>query len=521
MLPGLTAQRSKDLWRYHELLPLRDLENAVRLGEGGTPLIPALNLGLMLGRPNLFVKDERQGPTGSFKDRQASLAVSVMKENGLTQAVVASTGNVAISYAAYCARAGIKLYAFLTSLVPVEKMRECALYGAQVIKVTATYDRAKELAAQFATQRGMYYDRGLRSIAAVESMKTIAFELGEQLARRLGPKPQTDGAVTPWRAPDWYIQAVSGGLGPVGTMKGFEELAAMGLIDRVPALACIQAEGCAPMVTAYKRNAEQPDIVRSPRTHIATLATGNPGRGYSLLRQAIAAHGGVMESVTDEEAYRALHVLAKMEGLSMEPAAAVAFAGLIKLVRQGVIGPDDVVVVNCSGHTFPIQTEILGEGWSRDVELPAPEAAEAPLEMAARPQEGLLAALQRLDERVRSVAIVDDNPDAARLIRRILQAKGDYEIHQAVNGREGLDLIREQRPDLVVLDLMMPEMDGFAVLDALRADPATEQIPVIVVTAKELQPAERDRLTGQIEALLQKGSFMDDELLADVLQALT
>jgi threonine synthase len=516
-LPGLVAQRSKDLWRYHELLPLRDQENAVRLGEGGTPLIPAINLGLMLGRPNVFVKDERQGPTGSFKDRQASLAVSVMKENGLTQAVVASTGNVAISYAAYCARAGIKLYAFLTSLVPVEKMRECALYGAQVIKVTATYDRAKELAAQFATQRGMYYDRGLRSIAAVESMKTIAFELGEQLARRLEARPNAAGTGAPWRAPDWYIQSVSGGLGPVGTLKGFEELVAMGLTDRVPALACIQAEGCAPMVTAFRRNAEQPDIVRSPRTHIATLATGNPGRGYSLLRQAIQTHGGVMESVTDEEAYRALHVLAKMEGLSMEPAAAVAFAGLIKLVRQGVIGPDDVVVVNCSGHTFPIQTEILGEGWSRDVELPA----EAPLELAARPQEGLLAALQRLDERVRSIAIIDDNPDAARLIRRILQAKGDYELHQAANGRDGLALIRDQHPDLVVLDLMMPEMDGFAVLDALRADPATEHIPVIVVTAKELLPAERERLNGQIEALLQKGSFMDDELLADVLGALT
>jgi threonine synthase len=518
-LPGLVAERSKDLWRYAELLPLRNPDNAIRLGEGGTPLIAAYNLGLMLGRLNLFVKDERQGPTGSFKDRQAALAVSVMKENGLTQAVVASTGNVAISYAAYCARAGIKLYAFLTSLVPVEKMRECALYGAQVIKVTATYDRAKELAAQFAQQRDMYYDRGLRSIAAVESMKTMAFEMAEQLARRLGVRANGSGAATPWRAPDWYVQAVSGGLGPVGAMKGFEELKAMGLTDSTPALACIQAEGCAPMVNAFRRNADTPEIVHNPRTHIATLATGNPGRGYSVLRQAIRTHGGVMESVTDEEAYRALHVLAKMEGLSMEPAAAVAFAGLIKLVRQGVIEPDDVVVVNCSGHTFPIQTEILGEGWSRDVELPEP--AEAPREMAARPQEGLLAALQRLDERVRSIAIVDDNPDAVRLIRRILQARGSYDIQQAANGQDGLRLIRERRPDLVVLDLMMPEMDGFAVLDALRADSTTQDIPVIVVTAKELAPAERDRLSGQIEALLQKGAFMDDELLADVLGALT
>jgi threonine synthase len=282
------------------------------------------------------------------------------------------------------------------------------------------------------------------------------------------------------------------------------------------------------MVTAFEHGRDAPDIVRNPRTHIATLATGNPGRGYNLLRRYIHTYGGAMTSVSDEDAYRALHVLAKMEGLSMEPAAAVAFAGLIKLVRTGQIGPDDVVVVNCSGHTFPIQREILGEGWARDVELPGQEAeagAEPAREparaLAARPQEGLLAALQRLDERVRAIAIVDDNPDAVRLIRRILQARGTYEIYEASDGATGLRLIRAQRPDLVILDLMMPAMDGFVLLDALRADEATQDIPVIVVTAKELSEPERDRLSGQIESLLQKGSFMDDELLADVLDALT
>ncbi|MEP7357046.1 MAG: pyridoxal-phosphate dependent enzyme, partial [Anaerolineales bacterium] len=313
------------------------------------------------------------------------------------------------------------------------------------------------------------------------------------------------------------------GLGPVGAMKGFRELKTMGLIDKVPALACIQAEGCAPMVTAFERNLEVAEPVANPRTHIATLATGNPGRGYQLLRRHIQTYGGAMASVSDEEAYRALHVLAKMEGLSMEPAAAVAFAGLIKLVREGRIGPDDVVVINCSGHTLPVQSDILGDGGTRDVELPAVEApAAVSPDLGQRPQpEGLLAALQRLDEHVRSIAIIDDNPDAARLIRRILQARGDYDIYEAADGRRGLSLIREQRPDLVVLDLMMPEMDGFAVLDALRADSTTRNIPVIVVTAKELTPAERDRLGGQIDSLLQKGSFMDDELLADVLGALT
>jgi threonine synthase len=236
-----------------------------------------------------------------------------------------------------------------------------------------------------------------------------------------------------------------------------------------------------------------------------------------LIKQHIEAYGGTMETVTDEEAYRAVHVLAKMEGLSMEPAAGVAFAGLFKLVREGRIGPDDKVIINCTGHTFPIEVEILGEGWARYLELPA-QAADS---QASIPREGLLAALERLDERVRSIAIVDDNPDAVRLIRRILQAKGAYQIHEAHSGREGLALIRAHKPDLVVLDLMMPEMDGFAVLDALRADEATQDIPVIVVTAKALSPEERNRLTGQIESLLQKGSFMDDELLSDIINALT
>jgi threonine synthase len=125
-LREISAGGSGDIWRFRELLPLRDPANIVSLGEGGTPLIAVPNLGLMLGRSHLFVKDERQGPTRSFKDRQAALAVSVMKENGLTQAVVASTGNVAIAYAAYCARAGIKLYAFLTSLVRLIAKAGCS-----------------------------------------------------------------------------------------------------------------------------------------------------------------------------------------------------------------------------------------------------------------------------------------------------------------------------------------------------------------------------------------------------------
>jgi len=518
---GAHTRKNPGLWRYHELLPLRDQTNAITLGEGNTPLIPVTNLGLMLSRPNIFIKDERQNPTSSFKDRQAALAVSVMKEAGIREAVVASTGNVAISYAAYCARAGIKLYAFLTSLVPPEKMRECALYGAQVIKVTTTYDKSKELAQEFARQRRMYYDRGLRSIASVESMKTIAFEIAEQLARQAqgtGPLPALvngRGQVAPWRAPDWYVQSVSGGLGPVGAMKGFRELYEMGLIDRLPKLACIQAEGCAPMVTAFKKSQAHADMVAMPRTRIGTLATGNPGRAYQLLRGYILEHGGAMEAVSDEEVFRAMHVMAKMEGLSMEPGAAAAFAGLFKLVHQNLIRPDETIVMACTGHTFPVQSEILGEGWAQEFETAETSTAQAEPE-----PEGVLAALDRLDERVRSIAIIDDTPDAVRLIRRILQAKGEYQVYEANDGRTGLELIRTKTPDLVILDLMMPEVDGFAVLDAMRADPVTHDIPVIVVTAKTLTADERVRLDGQANSLLQKGSFLNDELLEDVKKAI-
>jgi len=179
-LQEVTKSRPFDLWRYRELLPVAEPDPAISLGEGGTPLIRAANLGMMLGLHNLYIKDERQGPTSSFKDRQAAVCIAALKEAGIHELVVCSTGNVAIAFSAYSARAGIKLWAFLTSLVPAEKMRETAVYGAQVIKVTASYDKAKEVAAEFARQRGLYQERGARSIPSVEAMKTIAYEIAEQ-----------------------------------------------------------------------------------------------------------------------------------------------------------------------------------------------------------------------------------------------------------------------------------------------------------------------------------------------------
>lgn len=511
--PTQIQNRPFTLWRYKELLPVRNHPSEITMGEGGTPLLRAANLGMMLGISNIYIKDERQGPTTSFKDRQAAVTIAALKEAGITEAVIASTGNVAISYSAYAARAGIKLWAFITSLVPPVKMRETALYGTQVVKVTGNYDQAKKVAARFAQQRALYVDKGVRSITTVDAMKTISFELAEQLTSVLGPPGQSNHPSALWRAPDWYIQSVSGGMGPVGVIKGYQELLDMGLVDKIPAIANVQAAGCAPMVHAWKAGKSVADPVTTPRTHIATLATGDPGRTYTLLRERmLQANGGTFESVTDEEAFKAMHILAKMEGISVEPATGVAFAGLIKMVRSGQIKPSDVVVVNCTGHTIPVEQEVIGDNWAKDVAYPS-ESVEA----IAPVEDGLLAALNRVtDDRYPRVAIVDDHPHVRLLIRRILQAQGEYDLFEAEDGISALTLIQQEKPDLVILDLMMPEMDGFSVLDALRKDPETASIPVIVVTAAELTNEEKKRLEGQIQSLMQKGDFMSDELLEEV-----
>lgn len=517
------AHRDYTMWRYLDLLPVLDRRNIVSMGEGWTPLLPAENLGSMLGRRRIFIKDERQGPTASFKDRQASLAISVLKEADIKELVVASTGNVAISYSAYCARAGVKLWAFLDSNVPHEKMREVTLYGTEVIKVSSTYDRTKEIAAQFAKHRGLFLDKGIKSIAAREAMKTMAFEIAEQLGRQNG---------TGWAAPDWYIQAVSGGMGPIGAWQGFVELYHMGLIRKIPKLAIIQTSGCAPMVNSFHKGLETAEIVRNPSSIINVLATGNPGPAYPYLRNIVLKYGGAFVKVDDQASFRAMRVMAQLEGLSMEPAAAVACAGLIKMVQEQIIGPAETVVVNASGHTFPVEKQILeNEIVSSHIRvqnldqhvvesaepaaIPAPPV-KTPAAAETLPREGLLAALERLDDRVKSIAIIEDEPDARLLLRRILQHQRRYNIFEAADGLSGIELIRTRKPDLILLDLMMPGLDGFQILDMMKADEALQQIPVIVITAKDLTPEDFKLLSGQVESLLQKGEFMEEELFESI-----
>jgi threonine synthase len=488
------------LWRYNALLPLTDPEARVSIGEGWTPIIKANRLGEALDHQHIYIKDERRNPTNSFKDRQGALSVSVLKQEGIRECVLASTGNAAAAYAAYCAHANIKLWVFLTSMVPAEKMRELGLYGAELIKVTGTYDQAKQVATDFAARRGLYLDRGAKGVIGKESMKTMAFEIAEQLGLML-----TNGKQ--WLAPDWYVQAVSGGIGPLGVQKGFEELFYLGLIDKIPKLAIVQSEGCSPMVSAFERgqNVAEPVV---PNTLITVLATGDPGHAYTVLYEKVMTYGGIMVSVDDGQAFRAMRRLARTEGFSVEPATAVAFAGLEKLIASDIIGPDETVLINCSGHTFPAEKHILEEQYVLELDL----GAATPLQQF----EGLGAALERLDEQIMTVVVIDDNPNDTRLIRRLLQAHKNYRVFETNNPLDGLDLVKQRQPDLIITDLTMPQMDGFQLVEDLKNDPQTTHIPVIVLSGKDLSSADKARLDGRIEMSFVKGKYRTGDLVDQI-----
>ena len=502
--PALLAQRPHDLWRYRELLPFPEdfVFNAMG-GEGWTPLTRAHGLERELEhhpQGEIWIKDERRQPTGSFKDRQAAFTTSVLKAQGITELVLASTGNARLTRPAPRGHHP----GLLPSSVPAEDAR-AGLYGAEVIKITGNYDQAKKsppICDPWASSR-----RRAKSISGKESMKTIAPEIVEQLG---------------WRAPDWYVQA-SGGIGPLGVLKGFVELHAAGLIERVPKLAIVQVEGCAPMTRAWQQGLAKAEAVL-PDTLITVLSTGDPGMAYTILKAAMDTHGGAMTAVSDGEAFRTMRRVARTEGYSMEPAASVAFAGLEKLVAEGVIRSDECVVVNCSGHTFSAEKHALEDRYAFHLQMAAPSGNGSsgdivPDTASNYSKDGLVSVLEQLDEQITTIAIIDDNPYDSRLIRRLLLRYKNYRIFEAQTA-DGLDLVRQRQPDLVVLDLTIPGIDGFSILEKLKADPRTSEIPVVIVSAKSLTTEEWTRLRRYTQSIWQKGNFGTQELVNHVVALL-
>ncbi|MBW9223210.1 threonine synthase, partial [Methanothermococcus sp. SCGC AD-155-E23] len=326
--------REIGVWRYLEYLPVKNPESIVSLYEGGTPLYRCKNLGEELGLKELYVKNEGANPTGSFKDRGMTVGVTRAGELGVDVVGCASTGNTSASLAAYSARAGKKCIVLLPGgNVALGKLAQAMFYGAKVIQVKGNFDEALEMVMKLAEERKLYLLNSINPFR-LEGQKTIGFEICDQLN---------------WEVPDRVIVPV-GNAGNISAIwKGFKEFRETGIIEDLPKMTGIQAEGAKPIVDAFKRGSREIIPVENPETIATAIRIGNPVN-YPKALDAIYSSGGYAESVSDNEIIEAQKLLARKEGIFVEPASAASIAGLIKLLDMGIVDRDERVVCVTTGN---------------------------------------------------------------------------------------------------------------------------------------------------------------------------
>ena len=325
----------RSIWRYADLLPVSD-PAPVDLGAGFTPLVRADRLAAELGLGELWIKDDTDNPTGSFKDRVVSVALTKARQLGFKIAACASTGNLANSVAAHAARAGMDSVVLIPHDLEQAKVTMTSVYGGRVFTVQGSYDDVNRLCAELTSEQPewAFVNVNVRTYYA-EGSKTLAFEVAEQLG---------------WRAPDHVVVPIGSGSQLTKVAKGFKELYQVGLLDEEPSVRVsgAQAEGCAPVATAF---AEGTDVIRpvKPHTIAKSLAIGNPADGWYAL-DTIRKSGGSCAAVTDAEVLEGIRLLARTEGIFAETAGGVTIATLAKLAAQGVVRPDERVVAMITGH---------------------------------------------------------------------------------------------------------------------------------------------------------------------------
>lgn len=323
------------MWRYADLLPVTGTDY-VSLGAGFTPLVRAHTLGRELGLSDLWLKNDTVNPTGSFKDRVVSVALSKAKELGLKIASCASTGNLANSVAAHAAWAGMESYVFIPANLEQAKIICTSVFGGTVIAIDGNYDDVNRLCAELASEEPTwaFVNVNMRAYYS-EGSKTLAFEVAEQLG---------------WQAPDHVVVPVGSGSQLTKINKGFTELYKVGLLDEEPhvRISGAQAQGCSPVATAFHAGHDSVRPVK-PDTIAKSLAIGNPADGYYAL-DVVRKTGGSFGSVTDAEIVDAVGLLARTEGIFAETAGGVTVATLVKLVNEGVIKPDEKVVAYITGN---------------------------------------------------------------------------------------------------------------------------------------------------------------------------
>lgn len=335
--PSGLAGRRRDMWRYREVLPVAGDHHIVSLGEGGTPLIHARQLASMTGCSRLYIKDEALNPTGSFKARGISVALSAARECGANRFAIPSAGNAGGALAAYAAPAGCEAHVFMPVDTPRTFKLECHYYGAHVRLIDGLIDDCGRALRRQADSGDWHDVSTLKEPYRLEGKKTMGYELAEQCN---------------WQLPDVIVYPTGGGTGLIGMWKAFDEMQQLGWIgSKRPRMISVQASGCAPIVRAFQQGARKADAC----PEAATVASGlrvPGGIGDFLILQALYESGGEAVEVSDGELIEGAQQMARHTGLFPAPESGATLAALLKLRQQNRVTPDEHVVLFNTGSGF-------------------------------------------------------------------------------------------------------------------------------------------------------------------------
>jgi len=327
--------RSLGLWRFMELLPVKEGRNIISLGEGATPLIKAKRLGEILGLKNLYIKDESLNPTGTFKARGLSVAISKALELGIKKVGMPTAGNAGAALAAYAARASIKAVIYTPKNTPKTMLTEITMYGAELRLVDGTIADAGRELSKVKDVEGIFDMSTMKEPYRLEGKKTMGYEIVEDLD---------------WVTPDVIIYPTGGGTGLLGIWKGINELRVMGLLkeEKLPRMISVQSTGCAPIVKAFHEGKEYTEVWTNPKTIAPGIKVPKPYADYLILK-VLRESKGTAIAVSDKEILDAIKELSKTEGILPCPEGASTLAALHKLLEQGLIDKDEIVVLVNTG----------------------------------------------------------------------------------------------------------------------------------------------------------------------------
>ena len=328
-------RRPAGMWRWRELLPVLALENVVTLGEGDAPLLPLPRIGADLGLRRLFVKDESLNPTGSFKARGLSAAVSKAKELGVSKVIIPTAGNAGGAMAAYAARAGLAACIFMPKDTPRANVEESRIAGADVILVDGLISDAARLAGEKARREGWFDLSTFKEPYRAEGKKIMGYELAESFG---------------WDLPDVIIYPTGGGTGLVGMVKAFDELEALGWLKGTarPRMVAVQAEGCAPVVKAFDAHAPACEFWPGAHTLASGLRVPKSFADRIILKDLYDTRGSAV-AVSDDAIVEAQRYLAAREGIFGAPAGAATLAALLQLAKTGWAKPDERIILFNTG----------------------------------------------------------------------------------------------------------------------------------------------------------------------------